>query len=194
MRILQTGDWHIDVSPNTAPRFQDHAHLFSELLQIIERERIDVLLQTGDIFDRVQVSSRGLLLLAKFLSQASRIPSLKSIVLITGNHDSNRFFEALSPLLTLSQKTDFHVISNLKSDIEEWKKRCIIPLPDQKTTLVALPYLSRNRLGIQVSNQNAVEINQQLQQSFRSRLDALAIEARKRYPKTNLAAHPNKKR
>ena len=112
----------------------------------------------------------------------------KSIVIITGNHDSNRFFEALSPLLTLSQKTDFHVVSNLKSDIEEWKSRCIIPLPDQKTTLIALPYLSRNRLGIQVSNQNAAEINQQLQNSFRTRLSTLAKEAQHRHPHTQLIA------
>ena len=91
LRIVQTGDWHLDVSPSNAPRHEDHAFFMNWLLDYLEEQNINVLLHTGDIFDRHNISSRSLRMLADFLSKASKITSIEKIVMISGNHDSNRF-------------------------------------------------------------------------------------------------------
>ena len=66
LRIVQTGDWHLDVSPSTAPRHEDHSFFMNWLLNYLEEQKIDVLIHTGDIFDRHNASSKALRMLADF--------------------------------------------------------------------------------------------------------------------------------
>ena len=81
------------------------------LLNYLEEQKIDVLIHTGDIFDRHNASSRASSNVSRFLSQASKISSLKKIIMISGNHDSNRFLDALYPLLQLSTDISFHLVA-----------------------------------------------------------------------------------
>ena len=146
LRIVQTGDWHLDVSPSTAPRHEDHAFFINWLLNHLTEQKINVLIHTGYIFDRHNASSKSLRMIGTFLSQASQIPSLKKIIIISGNNDSNRFLEALYPLLHLSTDISFHLVAQ-SNNRDGWQEDFIFPYRDDKGDILAiftaLPYTPR---------------------------------------------------
>jgi DNA repair protein SbcD/Mre11 len=150
LRLLQTGDWHLDISPNTAPRHEDHAFFLRWLLQYLEEQKIEVLIHTGGIFDRHNASSISLKMLTDFLSHVSKITSLKKVIIISGHHDSNHFLEALYPLLKLSSTISFHLVSELHHQ-NNWQDDFIFPYYNDSGDLLAifsaLPYTPRIKLG-----------------------------------------------
>ena len=51
MRFLHTSDWHLGKSLKGRSRIEEHESALSEILDIAQREKIDSVLITGDIFD-----------------------------------------------------------------------------------------------------------------------------------------------
>ena len=70
--------------------------------------------------------------------------------MISGNHDSNRFLDALYPLLQLSTDISFHLVAQLHNR-EDWQDDFIFPYRDENGDLLAiftaLPYTPRVKLG-----------------------------------------------
>ena len=52
MRLLHTSDWHIGRSLHGADRLADQRRLLTGLADLIRAESIDVVLVSGDIYDR----------------------------------------------------------------------------------------------------------------------------------------------
>lgn len=92
MRIVHTSDWHagrIWKGRNRLPELQD---VLEHLGDFIERERIDLVLMTGDVFDSTAPPAEAERAVTSFfrrLGQAA-VPS----VVIAGNHDSPARLEA----------------------------------------------------------------------------------------------------
>ena len=176
VRIVQTGDWHLDVSPSNAPRHTDHAFFMDWLLDYLEEQRIDVFIHTGDIFDRHNISSRSLRMLAEFLNKASKIQSLKKIIMISGNHDSNRFLEALYPLLQLASQMSFHMVTQFHRN-EHWEKDFLFPFYDEHNKVIALfstlPYTPRVKLGGASHELSSKQLNTILQKEIYTHYESL---------------------
>ena len=51
MRLLHTSDWHLGHLLHDLPREREHAAFLAWLLDVLDAERIDGLLITGDVFD-----------------------------------------------------------------------------------------------------------------------------------------------
>lgn len=86
MRILHTSDWHLGRSFHREGMLTHQAAFVDHLLDVVAAERVDVVLVSGDIYDRalppvdaVRLADEALVRLA-----ASRA----RVVLISGNHDS----------------------------------------------------------------------------------------------------------
>ncbi len=98
MRVLHTSDWHVGKKLGRYDRLQESATAIDEVAEIADAEDVDLVVHSGDLFDRpfppieaLRVALDGLV---KLTNQGSR-----PVVVVAGNHDSGDLFEALGPFL-----------------------------------------------------------------------------------------------
>jgi exonuclease SbcD len=110
MRILHTSDWHVGKRLGRHDRMDEHRAAIAEVAGIAESESADLVLHSGDLFDRslppVEALQAGLEGLVS-LSGAGRRP----VVVVAGNHDSPDLFEALAPFL---EGFGVHLVGRIK--------------------------------------------------------------------------------
>ena len=110
MKALHTSDWHVGKRLGRYDRIDEYRAVIDEVVGIATDEDVDVVLHSGDLFDRpvppieaLDVAFRGLVA----LSEGGRRP----VVVIAGNHDSPPFFEALAPFLA---GQNIHLVGDIK--------------------------------------------------------------------------------
>lgn len=144
MRILHTADWHIGHSLNGWSRDEEHRLWFDSLAEFAQREAVDALLVSGDVFDGINPSGASQRIFYAGLRQLKdRCPHLVT-VLTSGNHDPAARLEAPAAILA---SLDVHVRAVLRRtdtgavDIAHH----MIPLPDRqgiiRAQVCALPFL-----------------------------------------------------
>lgn len=137
MRILHTSDWHLGASLHGKRRLDESAMFLSWLASTICREKIDVLLISGDIFDSSAPGSITQRMYYEFLGTISR-SGCSSVIIIAGNHDSPSLLSAPRELL---HSLRIFVIGSITEDIS----REVIRLTDSegncKMIVCAVPFL-----------------------------------------------------
>jgi exonuclease SbcD len=98
MRVLHTSDWHVGKRIGRYDRSDEYREVIAEVAGIADGEDVDLVLHSGDLFDRpmppiesLEIALSGLVR----LTDGGRRP----VVSIAGNHDSPPLFEALAPFL-----------------------------------------------------------------------------------------------
>lgn len=98
MRILHTSDWHIGKRLERHDRMDEYRDAVDEVVDIANSENTDLVLHSGDLFDRplppVEALRLGLDGLVR-LADGGRRP----VVVVAGNHDAPELFETLAPFL-----------------------------------------------------------------------------------------------
>jgi len=97
MKILHTSDWHLGRTLDGFSRQNEQSMFLEELSQILEREEIDMMLISGDIFDNPIPPFKAENMLYKYLKKYSKNGE-RPIIIISGNHDSPEKLEALNSL------------------------------------------------------------------------------------------------
>lgn len=98
MRLLHTSDWHIGKSLMGKSRDREHEAFLDWLIGAVKRERIDVLLVCGDVFDGKTPRQSHQKMLWEFWSRLLETPC-KHAVVIAGNHDSPALISAPAPVM-----------------------------------------------------------------------------------------------
>jgi DNA repair protein SbcD/Mre11 len=100
MRLLHTSDWHLGRSLHRADLRTAQARFLDHLVEVVRSEQVDLVLVSGDVYDRavpavdaVQLCEEALL---RLHSAGARV------VLISGNHDSARRLGFGSKLLDVA--------------------------------------------------------------------------------------------
>ncbi|MDY0133222.1 MAG: exonuclease SbcCD subunit D C-terminal domain-containing protein [Desulforegulaceae bacterium] len=135
MKIIHTSDWHLGRSLYGRKRYDEFKNFLDWLLGIIEKEKTDALLISGDIFDTSTPSNKAQELYYNFICKASLI--CKGIVITAGNHDSPTFLNAPKTLLKI---LNIHVKGSITENLEDE----IVVLKDKETPfaiICAVPYL-----------------------------------------------------
>ena len=85
MRIVHTSDWHAGRIWKSQNRLDELRNVLEHLGDFVERERIDLLLMSGDIFESQMPSAEAERAVSTFFKRLGRadVPS----VVIAGNHD-----------------------------------------------------------------------------------------------------------
>ncbi len=147
MRILHTSDWHLGQTLHFFERTHEHQIFLAWLLDLLESERADALLVSGDVFDVANPSSSSQRQFYEFLTGARRRMPRLAIVVIAGNHDSPARLEAPTPFLRI---LDAEVLGQVPRTPEGGLgvDRLVVPLkgPSGETEAwcLAVPFL---RLG-----------------------------------------------
>lgn len=87
MRILHTSDWHIGKRLLGKERISEQEKVLEEIAGICDREKADVVLVAGDVFDTYLPSAEAEDL---FYEKIKRIAGDdRAVIVISGNHDDN---------------------------------------------------------------------------------------------------------
>jgi len=95
MRFLHTSDWHIGKKTENVERLQEQAEVLDEICDIANREGVEVVLVSGDVFDTFVPSSDAEEL---FYEKIVKIAQNRIVLIISGNHDDATRLCASAPL------------------------------------------------------------------------------------------------
>ncbi|HVF08397.1 MAG TPA: exonuclease SbcCD subunit D [Actinomycetota bacterium] len=96
MRILHTSDWHIGKRLGRHDRMAEFHEVLGEVVSIADERAVDLVLVSGDVWDRPIPPMDALTL---GLETLVRLAEGRPVIAVAGNHDSPELFEALAPLL-----------------------------------------------------------------------------------------------
>jgi exonuclease SbcD len=140
MKFLHTSDWHLGRMIRSRSRDAEHEAALQQLLTYAREAEADCLLIAGDVFDTSAPTPEAERIVYQFFQELHGlgIPA----VVIAGNHDHPRRFEAIAPLL---RTVNIHSIGDPKpfgegGDIE------VLSRDGRETAVVAaLPWVSERR-------------------------------------------------
>lgn len=136
MRILHTSDWHIGKVLKGQSRLDEQLAVLKEIVEIAEREKPDLAIVAGDLYDTAAPTAETEKIVVRALSALRR--HCADVVVIAGNHDHGARLDALRPWAegvgialrgTLGRPED-HLIEGTTPGGEAWR-------------LVALPFISQ---------------------------------------------------
>lgn len=137
MKIIHTSDWHIGKKLYNHSIDETLTFFFDWLINKINEEKLDYLIVSGDIFNSPFPSQSSLKLYYTTLYRLTQT-SLRKIILIAGNHDSNATLSAPKDILEM---LDIKIISGIPQDLSE----LIIELKNDKneikSVVAAVPFL-----------------------------------------------------
>ncbi|GMQ86291.1 MAG: exonuclease SbcCD subunit D [Acidimicrobiia bacterium] len=110
MRVLHTSDWHVGKKLGRYDRSDEHREVIDEVVGIADSEDVDLVLHSGDLFDRPLPPIDALNIALDGLVGLSR-RGQRPVVVIAGNHDSPGFFDALAPFLGT---VNVHLVGGIK--------------------------------------------------------------------------------
>ena len=97
MKILHTGDLHIGKYVHDFSMLEDQSYILKQIQEIAIREKADVMLLAGDIYDRSVPMAEAVAILDDFLTEV--LAAGIRILMISGNHDSPERVEFASRIL-----------------------------------------------------------------------------------------------
>lgn len=139
MRLLHTADWHIGKGLRGRSRMEEHAAALAEVLDIVKSEKIDCFLHAGDVFDSLAPAAEAEQCVYRFFA---RLAELKvPAVIVAGNHDHPKRFEALQPLLSTMQ-------IHMRPDVAEPDAGGVLELAIGKENLrvATMPFVAEHKL------------------------------------------------
>jgi exonuclease SbcD len=175
MNLLHTSDWHLGRALYGRKRYEEFAAFLDWLADTIERERIDVLLVAGDVFDTGTPSNRAQQLYYRFLCRmADTACPCRHVVVVAGNHDSPSFLDAPRELL---KALDVHVIGSRTEDPEDE----VLVLRDRagrpELIVCAVPYLRDRDIRTAEAGESMEDKERKLTEGIRDHYAAVAALA-----------------
>jgi DNA repair protein SbcD/Mre11 len=86
MRILHTSDWHLGRSFHREDLLGHQGAFVDHLLEVVEQERVDVVVVSGDVYDRALPAVDAVHLADEAFARLAASPA--RVVVTSGNHDS----------------------------------------------------------------------------------------------------------
>ncbi len=111
MRILHTSDWHVGKKLGRFDRMDEYREALAEVAGIANEEAADLVVVSGDLFDRPLPPVDALQAVFTALV-ALTDDGRRPVVAVAGNHDSPDFLEALAPFLA---PVNIHLIGHVKA-------------------------------------------------------------------------------
>ncbi len=136
MKILHTADWHIGKVLHKHLLRDELLLFFDWLLDLLEKEQIDLLLVSGDIFDLSNPAVKDRQIYYQFLAKLIQLNI--QIIITGGNHDAVGLLNAPQSIL---QELNITVIGGAKKIIEEELIAIKNKKGDIELIVAAVPFL-----------------------------------------------------
>lgn len=132
MKLLHTSDWHLGRQFHNQSLLADQAGVLDQLIDHVKAEQIDVVLISGDIYDRSVPPAEAVTLLNQTLRRLC-VDLAVPVIMISGNHDSP---ERLGFGAGLMQGAGLHILS----DLAQVGTPVIIPHAGGDVAFYGIPY------------------------------------------------------
>lgn len=100
MKVLHTSDWHVGKTLRGRDRSAEHEAVLREVVEVADREQVDLVLVVGDLFDTAAPTADAERIVYRALLGLSD-RGHRTVVVVGGNHDNPRRLAAVRPLLDL---------------------------------------------------------------------------------------------
>jgi exonuclease SbcD len=173
MRILHTSDWHIGKHIGRYDRAAEFDDVLAEVEQIADSRGVDLVVISGDLWDRstppTDALDRGINALRRLSRDGAR-----QVVAISGNHDSGELFDVFAPLL---EPFGVHLVGQIRRPDAGGLLR--IDTPGGAAAIACVPFLREGRVVdfMQESGRWYGEYKDRLTSIFGAMGDALAPHA-----------------
>ena len=136
MRILHTSDWHFGKRIGRFDRRDEYADATDEIVRIADDQHADLIVHSGDLFDK-PVPPYPMLDLA--LRRLGRLAEGRPVVVIAGNHDSPALFDALAGW---AEQNHLYLVGDTAD-----AGRCLrVETPSGSCAVAALPFVRATRI------------------------------------------------
>lgn len=137
MKIIHTSDWHLGKSLFKQPLIEDQAYFINDfLLPLVKKESPDVVIISGDIFDRGIAPVEAISLFDGFIDSMAQLGI--PLVVITGNHDSK---ERIAIGAKLLRKGGIYI----SSDINAIESPIELTCGDERAHIYTLPFFTQRQ-------------------------------------------------
>lgn len=141
MRLLHTSDWHLGRESYRVSRRVDHDAVIGEITDIARRERVDLVIHSGDLFDGIRPPIEDLLLAANAIQE---LASIAPIVVVCGNHDSPALLRLFTRLLGAGR--GIHLVDVARRPADGGLLRIPVRGGSEVACVAPLPFIHANRL------------------------------------------------
>ena len=185
MRILHTSDWHLGKYLGTSSRLPEQVEFMEELIEIVEKQKIDLIIIAGDIYDTNNPPAEAENLFYNTLIRLSN-KGQRPVIIVAGNHDSPERIAAAGALAAITgvfiiaaQKTVVHKGVYEHFNIEAADEGVLeLNIGSEKAVIAAIPYPSEKRLNEVFIGQNQ---ESGLQKTYSEKVGTIFSELSKKY-------------
>lgn len=132
LKILHTSDWHIGKRLVSRDRLQEQAEVLDEIVEICDKEEIELVLVAGDIFDTYTPSAEAEELFYEKIKKVAG--ENRAVLLISGNHDDGVRLSAAAPL---AEEYGIYIVGNDRTAaLRKGKTRKVYPTRGGKGYIV----------------------------------------------------------
>lgn len=101
MKIVHTADWHVGRLIRGRSRAAEHMAVLAEIARIADAEAADLVIVAGDLFDSATPTAESEQIVYRALLDLAATGA--TVLVLAGNHDSDRRLKAVEPLLELGR-------------------------------------------------------------------------------------------
>jgi DNA repair protein SbcD/Mre11 len=103
VKILHTADWHVGRLLRGRSRAEEHEAALASIADTADRNSVDLVIVAGDVFDSAAPTPDAERIVYRALLDLAATGA--SVLVLAGNHDSERRLQAVAPLLELGRVT-----------------------------------------------------------------------------------------
>ena len=138
MKFLHTADWHVGKTLKGRNRLIEQRAVLGEIVDIAINERVDALLIAGDVYDTAAPSAEAQKLVNEALLKL--VAAGIEVVVISGNHDHARTFEAMRQLMAAAR---IEYCGAVRSADEGGVHRFTARSTGEQVVVAMVPFVSR---------------------------------------------------
>jgi len=193
MKILHTGDWHIGKLVHGLHMTEDQEYVLNELIELLTKEKVDVLIIAGDVYDRSIPPTEAVELLDHVLSKVVLDLGIK-VIMISGNHDSPDRLDFGSKLL---RDRGLYIAGKLQKRIEpviledEYGEVHFYPIPYSEPAMVKALYQKDEVTNHDIAMKTVLSrVTEELDQNIRNICISHAFVVGTEEPETSESERP----
>ena len=168
MKILHTSDWHLGKKLEGYSRIEEQEKFLEELKEICNREKIQVILIAGDVYDSSNPPVEAEKLYFKAIKDLSNNGD-RLIIVIAGNHDNPEKLLASTPfsseygIITFGKPLEVKELGQYGKweVIESFEGGILVKKDEEELFINALPYPSEKELNELLSD-NSKEYSERI--------------------------------
>lgn len=141
MKFLHTADWHIGKTLKGRDRLDEQRRVVAEIIGIARTEQVDAVLIAGDLYDTSAPRPDAQRLVNDALLALARDGI--EVVVIAGNHDHARTFEAIRPLMAAA---GIEYTGRIRAATQGGIHRFTARSTGEEAVVALLPFVSRRSI------------------------------------------------